>query len=75
MALVAEYTPPMASEVKAANVERVLAMSSTVGLIGLVGLIWSASGVATALFQAVNRAWGVQGGRLVLSHRGSIAWP
>jgi membrane protein len=44
-------------------------MSDTVGLIALVGLIWSASGVASALFQAVNRAWGVHSPRLVLSAR------
>ena len=68
MALVARYAP-MASDVVAVNIEQLLGMSGTVGLIALVGLIWSASGVASALFQAVNRAWGVQGSRLLLSGR------
>ena len=68
MALVEQYTP-MALDVVAANIEQLLATSDTIGLIALVGLIWSASGVASALFQAVNRAWGVQGTRLVLSAR------
>ena len=68
MALVEQYAP-MALDVVSANLEQLLAMSGTVGLIALVGLIWSASGVASALFQAVNRAWGVQSPRLVLSGR------
>ena len=68
MALVEQYAP-IALDVVSANIEQLLAMSGTVGLIALVGLIWSASGVASALFQAVNRAWGVQSPRLVLSGR------
>jgi membrane protein len=51
------------------NIEQLLAMSKTVGLIALVGLLWSASGVVSALFQAVNRAWGIPNSRLVLSAR------
>lgn len=66
MALVAQYAP-IALDVVAVNIEQLLAMSGTVGLIALVGLIWSASGVATALFHGVNRAWGVPPSRLVLS--------
>ena len=68
MALVAQYAP-IALDVVAANIEQLLAMSETVGLIALVGLIWSASGVVSAIFQAVNRAWGVPNSRLVLSAR------
>ena len=68
MALVEQYAP-MALDVVSANIEQLLAMSGTVGLIALVGLIWSASGVASALFQSVNRAWGVQRRTLVLSGR------
>ena len=66
---VLEEYAPMALSVVSANIEQLLAMSGTVGLIALVGLIWSASGVASAIFQAVNRAWGVQGGTLLLSGR------
>jgi membrane protein len=68
MALVAQYAP-IALDVVAANIEQLLAMSKTVGLIALVGLIWSASGVVSAIFHAVNRAWGVPDSRLVLSAR------
>jgi membrane protein len=49
-ALLAQYAP-IALGVVSANIEQLLAMSGTVGLIALVGLIWSASGVASALFQ------------------------
>ena len=38
-------------------------------LVALVGLIWSASGVFSAIFRAVNRAWGIPKSKLVLSHR------
>jgi membrane protein len=68
MALVAQYTP-VARDLVAANIEQLLAKSKTVGLVALVGLIWSASGVTSAIFQAVNRAWGVPNSRLVLSAR------
>jgi len=40
-----------------------------VTLAALVGLIWSASGVFSAIFRAVNRAWGIPKSKLVLSHR------
>jgi membrane protein len=63
----AEQYMPMALDVVAANIEQLLAMRDTVGLIALVGLIWSASGVVSAIFRAVNRAWGIPKSRLVLS--------
>jgi membrane protein len=66
MALVEQYMP-IAADAVAANIEQFLAMSGTIGLIALVGLIWSASGVASALFRSVNRAWGIPKSRLVLS--------
>jgi membrane protein len=68
IALVEQYAP-IALDVVEINIEQLLAMSKTVGLIALVGLLWSASGVVSALFQAVNRAWGVPNSRLVLSAR------
>jgi len=68
IALVEQYAP-IALDVVEVNIEQLLAMSKTVGLIALVGLLWSASGVVSALFQAVNRAWGVPSSRLVLSAR------
>lgn len=66
MALVEQYMP-VALDAVATNIDQLLAMRDTVGLIALVGLIWSASGVASAVFRAVNRAWGIPKSKLVLS--------
>jgi membrane protein len=57
---------PVAKELVAENVEQVLRTRSTVGILALVGLLWSASGVFTALYQAVNRAWGNPKSKLLL---------
>jgi membrane protein len=66
--LVSEYLP-FAQDVVAANIEHLLGARETVGLIALIGLIWSASGVFSAIFRSVNRAWGIPKSRLVLSER------
>jgi membrane protein len=66
MAIVQQYMP-IAVDAVAANIDQLVAMSSTIGLIALIGLIWSASGVASAIFRSVNRAWGVPKSRLALS--------
>lgn len=68
MALVAEYMP-IAREVVVANIGHLLKTRETVGLVALVGLIWSASGVFSAISRAVNRAWGIPKSKLVLSER------
>jgi uncharacterized BrkB/YihY/UPF0761 family membrane protein len=68
MAVVSQYLPT-ATGLVATNVEHLLNTRETVGLIALVGLIWSASGVFSAVFRAVNRAWGIPKSRLVLSDR------
>lgn len=49
---------PVVADLVQGNVEQILATRSTVGIIALVGLLWSASGVFSAIYQAVNRAWG-----------------
>lgn len=66
--LASEYMP-IAGDFVAANIEHLLSARETVGLFALVGLIWSASGVFSAVFRAVNRAWGVPKSKLVLSER------
>jgi membrane protein len=40
------------------NIEQVQDAQGTIGILALVGILWSASGVFTALYRAVNRAWG-----------------
>jgi len=49
---------PGAADLVAENVGRLAEAGGTVGILALVGLLWSASGVFTALYRAVNRAWG-----------------
>jgi membrane protein len=68
LGLVSEYMP-MAYDLVAANIENLLSARETVGLVALIGLIWSASGVFSAIFRAVNRAWGIPKSKLVLAHR------
>lgn len=57
---------PVAMELVAENVEQVLKARSTVGILALVGLFWSASGVFTAMYRAVNRAWGNPKSKLLM---------
>jgi membrane protein len=68
MSLVARYLPG-ALDVVTANIDQLLGMREAVGLVALIGLIWSASGVFSASFRAVNRAWGIPKSRLVLKDR------
>ena len=68
MTLVYQYMP-IAQDVVAANIEHLLDARETVGLFALVGLVWSASGVFSAVFRSVNRAWGIPKSRLVLSEK------
>lgn len=68
MALVTEHMF-IALDVVAANIEHLLEARQTVGLIALIGLLWSASGVFSAIYRAVNRAWGIQKSELVLSEK------
>lgn len=55
--LIARYLPTVADLVQG-NIEQVSQARSTIGILALVGLIWSASGVFTAIYRSVNRAWG-----------------
>lgn len=49
---------PLASDLVEENIQQVLAARGTIGILALLGLLWSASGVFTAIYRAVNRAWG-----------------
>ena len=48
---------PVSEDLILRNVEQVLQRRGTVGLVGLVGLLWSGTGVFTVLVNHLNRAW------------------
>jgi membrane protein len=48
---------PVSLEFVERNIDQVLEQRGTVGIVGLAGLIWSASGVFSALANHINRAW------------------
>ena len=48
---------PISEEVILSNLERVLERRGTVGGVGLLGLLWSGTGVFTVLVNHLNRAW------------------
>jgi membrane protein len=55
--LVSRYMPA-ATKLAQSNIELVLQGRGAVGALALLGLLWSASGVFSAIYRAVNRAWG-----------------
>jgi membrane protein len=62
---------PVSQELIRQNIRQVLQSRGTFGAVGLLGLVWSATGVFTNLARNINRAWseteqrGFFGGRLV----------
>jgi membrane protein len=48
---------PFSSQLIEENIQQVLRARSSVGLIGLLGLTWSALGAFTVLMRNINRAW------------------
>jgi membrane protein len=48
---------PVSENLIRSNIEQVLARRGTIGVIGLIGLLWSGMGVFTVLTQQINRAW------------------
>lgn len=48
---------PVSQDFIQRNVERVLELRGPVGVVGLAGLLWSASGVFSVLAETLNRAW------------------
>jgi membrane protein len=48
---------PISAELIRSNVDQVLERRGTIGIAGLVGLIWSGTGVFTVLLDHINRAW------------------
>jgi membrane protein len=48
---------PVSQGLISRNVQKVLEQRGAVGIVGLIGLLWSASGMFTVLAHNVNRAW------------------
>jgi membrane protein len=48
---------PTAKELVQRNMEHMLEIRGTVGLVGTIGLLWAATGVFNALTHNINRAW------------------
>ncbi len=48
---------PVAQRLIERNIQRVLELRGTVGVVALVGLVWSATGVLMALARNINLAW------------------
>ena len=55
----AERYIPTSGELIRANIGQVLRVRGTASIVALLGLLWSASGVFTALDRVINRAWDV----------------
>lgn len=72
LAVVAGYFPA-AVELVRTNIERVLDLRGTASVIGVLGLIWSASGLFGGLSRAINRAWDVQTPRPAWAERALAA--
>lgn len=64
-----EQAIPVSRELIARNINQVLEARGTVGLIGVVGALWSGSGVFTILSTHINRAWPESGPRGVVRQR------
>lgn len=62
-------TVPVSPELVLNNIEQVLAERGTVGIVGLIGLAWSASGVLTTLVRNIDRAWPIAKPRNFLQNR------
>jgi membrane protein len=60
---------PSVADLAQENIEQVLAARGTVNVIATIGLLWSATGVFTAMYRAVNKAWGNPKSRLFLKDK------
>jgi membrane protein len=57
MDLVQRYLPGNV-ELVSQNIDQIVRAQGTIGVVAVISLIWSASGVFTALYRSINRAWG-----------------
>jgi membrane protein len=62
-------TVPVDPELVVANMQEVLQERGSVGFIGLVSLIWSATGALTSLTRSIDRAWPIARPRTFIQDR------
>lgn len=48
---------PTSEDLVARNIQQVLKLRGAVGIVGIIGLLWSATAVFSALVRNINRAW------------------
>ncbi len=72
LVVVAGYFPS-AVELVRTNIERVLQIRSTASLVGILGLVWAASGMFGSLSRAINLAWDVETPRPAWAERALAA--
>jgi membrane protein len=72
LVVVAGYFPA-AVELVRTNIERVLQLRSTASIIGIIGLVWAASGMFGSLSRAINLAWDVETPRPAWAERALAA--
>ncbi|MDM8529069.1 YihY/virulence factor BrkB family protein [Anaerolineales bacterium HSG24] len=53
----AEYFIPTSSTLVQGNIDQLLEYRNTVGLVGMIGLVWASTSVFTVLIQVINAAW------------------
>jgi membrane protein len=63
------YLAPGLADIVERNLELVLQQRGTIGVIAILGLIYSASGLFGVLLAVANRAWGSVARRSTLAHR------
>ena len=64
-----ERVLPISADLARESIEQALAARGTVNVIAGLGLLWSATGVFTAMYRAVNKAWGNPKSRLFLKEK------
>jgi membrane protein len=72
LAVVAGYFPAAVDLVRT-NIDRVLQLRSTASLVGILGLVWAASGMFGSISRAINLAWDVETPRPAWAERALAA--
>lgn len=67
--IVLNYMPATSRTLIRENIDQVLEARGSMGIVGVVGLLWSATGVFNGLMRNLSRAWPNSGTRNVLKRR------